>query len=48
MELVPIRVIPGDERDERIEIIVGIFRVRIPTRVDEDASRTVVEVLRAC
>jgi hypothetical protein len=48
VELVPIRVIPGDDRDERIEIVVGMFRIRIPNGVNQDALRTVVEVLRAC
>jgi hypothetical protein len=48
VELVPIGLIQRDDRDEPIEIVVGSFTIRVPRRVDPDALRVVVGVLRSC
>jgi hypothetical protein len=48
VELVPIGLIQRDDRDEPIEIAVGAFTIRVPRRVDPDALRVVVGVLRSC
>lgn len=48
VELVPIELIQRDDRDEPIEIAVGAFTIRVPRRVDPDALRVVVGVLRSC
>ena len=48
VELVPIGVIQRDGCDEPIEIVVGVFKIRVPHHVDRDTLRTVVEVLRSC
>jgi hypothetical protein len=48
VELVPIGLIQRDDRGEPIEITVGAFTIRVPRRVDPDALRVVVGVLRSC
>ena len=48
VELVPIRVIQRDDRDEPIEIAVGEFKIRVRRGADPATLRTVVEVLRSC